>query len=215
MLAAPDLQTSKSALLEAVLNVLAVGVVLSTRDAHVVYMNAAARHQVRTGRALRVVNNRFSPTDPVAARALASALSRVLDKGRATQTLAFPDRDGAGLLATIFPLETEGASAPPFAAAAAAIFIQDPALTLPFPGEAFAKLYGLTPAELRVIQAMRPRMPLHEVAHGLGISLQTVKTHMRHIFKKTDTTRQADIVALMSRATGPAKTGELPLRSFR
>ena len=159
--------------------------------------------------ALCLFNNRFSPTDPAAARALASALSRAHRKSGA-ETLAFPDRDGAGVLATIFPLETESGGEQLFAAAAVAIFIQDPALTPPFPGEAFAKLYGLTPAELRVMLAMKPRLTLHQVAQALGVGVPTVKTHMRHIFEKTHTTRQAEVVALMSRATGPAKTGELP-----
>lgn len=214
MLTALDPQNSKSKLLEAALNVLAAGVVLTTRDAQVVYMNAAARQLVKTGRALRVVNNRFSPTDPDAARALASALSRVLDKSEAAQTLACPDRHGAGVLATVFPLDTEFGDERPFAAAAAAIFIQDPALTPPFPGEAFAKLYGLTPAELRVILAMKPRLTLHQIAHVLGISVETVKTHLRHICEKTYTKRRADVVVLMARATGPAKSAELPWRMF-
>ena len=206
MLTARDPQTSKHQLLEAILDVLAAGVVLTARDARVVYMNAAARHQVRTSGALCLINNRFSPTDPVAARALASALSRAHDKSETAQTLAFPDRDGTGLLVTIFPLETESSGERPFGAAAAAIFIQDPALTPQFPGEAFAKLYGLTRAELRVIQAMTPRLTLHQVAQILGIGVPTVKTHLRHIFEKTHTTRQAEVVALMSRATGPTKT---------
>jgi DNA-binding CsgD family transcriptional regulator len=210
MLTVRDLQTSKYELLEAALDVLAAGVVLTARDGQVVYMNSAARQQVRTSPALCLFNNRFSPTDPAAARALASAISRAHDKSE-TQTLAFPDRDGAGVLATILPLESGGEQ--PFAAAAVAIFIQDPALTPPFPGEAFAKLYGLTRAELRVIQAMRPRLTLHQVAQVLGIGVPTVKTHMRHIFEKTHTTRQAEVVALMSRATGPTKTGELARRS--
>jgi DNA-binding CsgD family transcriptional regulator len=213
MLMTPDLQISNNKLLEAALNVLAAGVVLTTRDAQVVYMNAAARQQVRTGRALRLVNSRFAPTDPAAARAFASALSRVLDEGEA-QTLACPDRDGAGVLATISPLETESGDEQPLAAAAAAIFIQDPAVTLPFPGEAFATLYGLTRAELRVVLAMKPWLTLHQVADVLGISLDTVKTHLQHIFEKTYTKRQADVMALMSRATGPTKTGELAQRRF-
>ena len=214
MLTAPDLQTSKYKLLAAALDALAAGVVLTARNAQVVYMNAAARHQVRTSQALCLIHNRFSPTNPAAARALASALSRVHDKSEAAQTLAFPDRNGAGVLATIFPLETESGGEPPFAAAVAAIFIQDPALAPQFPGEAFAKLYGLTPAELRVIQAMRPKMTLHQVAQVLGLGVPTVKTHLRHIFEKTHTNRQAEVVALMSRATGPTKTGGLPWHSF-
>ena len=210
MLMTRDLHTSNSKLLEATLNVLAAGVVLTAWDARVVYMNAAARSLLKTGRSFRLVSNRFSPTDSAAASALTSALARALDKGEA-QTLALPDRGGAGVLATIYPLESESGGEQPFAAAAA-IFIQDPALTQPFPGEAFAKLYGLTRAELRVILAMKPWLALHQVADALGISLGTVKTHLRHIFEKTYTTRQADIVALMSRATGPTRTGELPWR---
>jgi DNA-binding CsgD family transcriptional regulator len=186
---------------------------LTTRDAQVVYMNAAARNLVRAGRSLRLVNNRFSPTDPAAASAFASTLSRVLDKSVTAQTLACPDRDGAGVLATISPLETESGGEQPFAAAAA-IFIQDPALTLPFPGEAFATLYGLTRAELRVVLAMKPCLALHQVADILGITLDTVKTHLKHIFEKTYTKRQADVMALMLRATGPTKTGELAGHCF-
>lgn len=212
MLTTPDLQTSKYKLLEAAVNVLAAGVVLTAPDGQVVYMNAAARHHLKTGRALRLVNNRFSATDSAAAEALDSALSRVLDEGAAIQTLACPNRDGSGLLATIFPLRTESGGEQSFAAAAAAIFIQDPALTPPFPGEAFAKLYGLTRAELRVILAMTPGLTLLQVAEALGLGVPTVRTHLRHIFEKTHTTRQTDVVALMSRATGPTKTGELPWR---
>ena len=89
--------------------------------ARVVYMNAAARNLVGTGRSLRIVNDRFSPTDPAAASALTSALSSVLDQGEA-QTLAFSDRDRAGVLATIFPLESEIGGEQTLAAAAA-IFI--------------------------------------------------------------------------------------------
>ena len=212
MLASPDLQTSKYKLFEATLDALAAGVVLTSRDAQVVYMNAAARQQIRAGGALRLVNNRFSPTDPAAARALTLALSRMLDKGEASQTLAFPDRDGRGVLATIFPLDTGGGGGQPFETAVAAIFIQNPAETPSFPGEAFAKLYGLTAAELRVVLALKPNMTQHQVARVLGISVETVKTHMRHIFEKTDTARQADITALISRASGPAKGGDFHWR---
>ena len=41
-------------------------------------------------------------------------------------------------------------------AAMAAIFVQDPIVVPPFPGEAFAKLYGLTGSELRTLLAMAP-----------------------------------------------------------
>ena len=49
-------------------------------------------------------------------------------------------------------------------------------MILPMPGEAFAKLYGLTGGELRVAMAMATNLTPQEVADMLGIGLQTVKT---------------------------------------
>lgn len=210
MLTVPDPQTSKYRLFEAALNVLAAGVVLTAHDAQVIYMNAAARHLVRMRRALCLVNNRLLPIDRTAARVLTSVLSGMHNKSEVAQTLAFPDRYGAGVLATIFPLDTESGEELPLMAAA--IFIQDPARTPAFPGEAFAKLYGLTRGELRVIQAMGPGVTLHQVANVLGVGDATVKTHLRRVFEKTNTTRQADVVGLMSRATVPTKTSKLLVR---
>ena len=208
MLTVPDPQTSKYQLFEAALNVLAAGVILTAHDAQVIYMNAAARQLVRMRRTLCLVNNRLLPIDSTAARALASVLAGMRNKSEAPQTLAFPDRDGAGVLATIYPLDTESGEEQPMMAAAA-IFIQDPARTPAFPGEAFAKLYGLTRGELRVIQAMGPGVTLNQVADGLGVGEATVRTHLRRVFQKTNTARQADVVGLMSRATVPTKTSKL------
>ena len=69
-----------------------------------------------------------------------------------------------------------------------------------FPGEAFAKLYRLTGGELRVALAMAGGLQPQDAADTLGIGLQTVKTHLQHIFQKTNTSRQAELVALISRA---------------
>ena len=42
-----------------------------------------------------------------------------------------------------------------------------------------------------------------EVAPVLGISEPTVKTHLQHIFDKTDTKRQADLVKLVAGYMSP------------
>src|SRR5262245_37348831 len=52
-----DLRTLKSEMLEATLDDLAAGVYLTARDGRLVYMNAAAERQVKTGNAIRIVNN--------------------------------------------------------------------------------------------------------------------------------------------------------------
>ena len=42
-----------------------------------------------------------------------------------------------------------------------------------------------------------------EAADMLGIGEPTVRTHLKRIFAKTDTTRQADLVRLLQNATPP------------
>jgi DNA-binding CsgD family transcriptional regulator len=92
----------------------------------------------------------------------------------------------------------------PFAAAAA-IFVQDPVVVPLYPGEAFAKLYGLTGGELRVLLAMAPGLGAKEAADMLGISETTAKTHLQRIFSKTNTSRQTELMNLLRASTPPVK----------
>jgi DNA-binding CsgD family transcriptional regulator/PAS domain-containing protein len=207
-----NLSTIRSQALEQTLEALAAGVFLIARDGRVVHMNGVARSQVQSARALRLAGNRISAIDPDAARALASTMARVVDDEAETvagqHAIALPGRDGSGFIATILPLGRGRRQdfSKPFAAVAA-IFVQNPVAPPIFPGEAFAKLYGLTGGELRVALAMAPGLQPQAIADVLGIGLQTVKTHLQRIFQKTGTSRQVDLVALMSRAAGPTRLG--------
>jgi DNA-binding NarL/FixJ family response regulator len=57
--------------------------------------------------------------------------------------------------------------------------------------------YGLTPAELRITQALTQGRKLTQIAADLAVSRSTVAFHMRNIFQKTGTGRQAELVALL------------------
>ena len=91
----------------------------------------------------------------------------------------------------------------------AAIFVQDPVVVPPFPGEAFAKLYGLTGGELRVLLAIAPGLGVKEAAEVLGISEATARTHVQHIYDKTGTSKQTELMHLFMSATPPVKQHEL------
>ena len=208
-------QPVKSEMLKAALDALATGVVFTTHGGHVIYMNASAARQIKSGTALRLFNNRISPIDADAARTLTSVLaSTASDRPGAMQhtySFALPDCDGMALFVTIVPLEgVERQDADRMLTATAAIFIQDPSALPRCPGRAFAKLYNLTKGELRVALAMLPGLTLQEVAWALDLSLQTVKTHLQHIFQKTGTARQAELMALMLRASSPLMLLEFP-----
>lgn len=63
--------------------------------------------------------------------------------------------------------------------------------------EAIATQFKLTPSELRVFFAIVEVGGAAQVARVLGISPDTVKTHLKRIFAKTGTNRQADLVKLV------------------
>jgi DNA-binding CsgD family transcriptional regulator len=83
-------------------------------------------------------------------------------------------------------------------AAVAAVFIRESAPNAPLPLEAIAKLYKLTAGEVRVLEALLRVNGAKGMAESLGISAGTVKTHLHHLFRKTGTKRQADLVRLVA-----------------
>lgn len=59
--------------------------------------------------------------------------------------------------------------------------------------------YELTASELRVALGLADGSTVKELADSLFITQHTVKSHMRSIFRKTDISRQADLVRLVYR----------------
>jgi DNA-binding NarL/FixJ family response regulator len=207
-----NLKTIRSEALEATLDAVASGVYLTDFLGRVVYMNHAAERQIESGNVLRIESNRLAPIDRAARAALSKAIDDAIAEEAATpdtgSSLALPSREGAGLVATILPLNRgERRKCCNTFAAMAAIFVQDPVVVPPFPGEAFAKLYGLTGGELRVLLAMAPGLGVKEAAEVLGISEATARTHVQHIYGKTGTSRLTELMHLFMSATPPVMVG--------
>jgi DNA-binding CsgD family transcriptional regulator len=205
-----NLKTIRSEALEATLNALSSAVYLTDRHARVVFMNRMAECQVKTSNALRLENNRLVAVDRTARAALAKALAETISDEAETSdggfTLAIPQGEQAGFVATILPLAGgERRNICGAFAATAAIFVQDPVMVPPFPGEAFAKLYGLTGSELRVLLAMAPGLSVKEAAEVLGIGETTAKTHLQHIYGKTNTSKQTELMHLFVSSTPPVR----------
>jgi DNA-binding CsgD family transcriptional regulator len=57
--------------------------------------------------------------------------------------------------------------------------------------------YKLTPAEVRLAVALAEGRSLKEAAGGLGIRITTARAHLRQVFAKTGTSRQAALVRLV------------------
>ena len=174
-------------------------------------MNRAAEHQVKTSNALRIANNRLTPVDRAARVAMSNAIAEAITDEAETptsgMTLALPGGEDRGLVATILPLDRgERRNLCGAFAATAAIFVQDPIVVPLLPGEAFAKLHHLTGGELRVLLAMSPGLGVKEAAEMLGIGETTAKTHLQHIYAKTGTSKQTELMHLFTSSAPPVKT---------
>jgi DNA-binding CsgD family transcriptional regulator len=66
-----------------------------------------------------------------------------------------------------------------------------------------ARTYKLTPTELRILLAVVEIGGVPEVAEALGVSPETVKTHLGHLYEKTGARRQADLVKLVAGFASP------------
>jgi DNA-binding CsgD family transcriptional regulator len=67
---------------------------------------------------------------------------------------------------------------------------------------ALRKLYGLTPAEQRVVSALVAGASVRDAAGQMGITLNTIRRHLKQIFAKMGVARQSDLVRLVT--CGPA-----------
>jgi DNA-binding CsgD family transcriptional regulator len=59
--------------------------------------------------------------------------------------------------------------------------------------------FGLTPAEVRLALAISDGAGLVSAAERLGIRVSTARAHLKSVFLKTETHRQAELVALLAR----------------
>ena len=60
--------------------------------------------------------------------------------------------------------------------------------------------FDLTPAEARVVLRLVTGDTLQSAANALGIKYETVRGHLKSVFKKTGVCRQAELVIVVIRA---------------
>jgi DNA-binding CsgD family transcriptional regulator len=203
-----ELHKVEAAALADTLDRLAAATFLVEGDARIVYANPSGEAMLSDGIVLRQSGPRLTAVDPHAHKVLLEAFTASSggDLAIGTRGIAVPLTPHAAtpFVAHILPL-TSGARRRSGAlySAVAAMFVRKASLDLPHPLEAIATTYKLTPAEMRVLMAIVQIGGVPEVASVLGISETTVKTHLQHLFEKTGSNRQADLVKLVAGFMSP------------
>jgi DNA-binding CsgD family transcriptional regulator len=198
-----DLKTVEAAAMADTLDGLAAGMFLIDAKGRIVHANASGAAMLTGGEVVRAAGGRLTAADAAGHAALQEVVTAAGGGDRLVgcKGIAVPlaATNGERHVAHVLPL-TAGARRQAGAsyAAVAAVFVQKAGLDLPSPAETIAKLYRLTPGELRVMLAIVERDGIHEVSTGLGISQTTVKTHLRRIYEKTGAKGRVDLVKLIA-----------------
>ena len=58
-------------------------------------------------------------------------------------------------------------------------------------------LFDLSPAEVRVAREIAQATTVEQTAAKLGVTVETVRTHLKRVMLKTGTNRQAELVKVL------------------
>jgi DNA-binding CsgD family transcriptional regulator len=199
-----DLKSAETAALTDTLDGLSAALILVDGMARIVHANAVAYHALAQEDLILARSGRLAFIDRNADDALRAAVCRHSTPSTQDNTvISLGRKDGERFIAHILPLTFRSGRPHATSSAIAAIYVQRAALELDSAPAVIALAYGLTPSELRVLLAIVEIGGGPDVAESLGIGEGTVKTHLRRIFAKTGTTRQADLVKLVAVHTSP------------
>ena len=190
-----------------VLDRLPLGVLLVDGRGRIITMNRIARQIVSQNDGLRADNARVCRADVAAerdrlAKLIASAANRESVKGAppgGAVKLTRPSGKRA-LSVLVAPLTGTGQAAG--LRRAAILYVRDSERARRTPLRVLADAYGLTVSEARLLSALMEGKRLEDAASEFRVSVNTVKTHLQNIFRKTDTRRQSELLSLV--LTGPA-----------
>lgn len=177
------------------------GVVLLSASGHVVHANAEAERMLAAHDGLRVEHGELRAGYPADTRTLRQMVSEADRAARGAslqprQALRLPRPSGREqLVVRVLPVAPVVASS--FGAgelATIALFVHDPEKGRQPVEDLIVEGLGLTQAEAAVAARIWEGESIREAASCLGLSCNTVKTHLKAIFEKTGVDRQAALV---------------------
>ncbi|WP_280228430.1 helix-turn-helix transcriptional regulator [Nocardia cyriacigeorgica] len=174
------------------------GIMIVTADAAVIFANSAAMDITGDSDGLAADSSGRLRASPSANHARLSRLIReAAGPDGSSGNVAITRPSGRRpLIVRVTPLDgMPGAPSP--RPRAVLLLVVDPDHDLEPQPRALHDLYGLTEAETMVAMGVIRGDGLPAVADQLSVSLFTARTHLQHIFVKTGTHRQAELVRLL------------------
>lgn len=182
-----------------VIDALRHGVAIIGTERAIVHLNSAAAQILKSGDGLCIRSGRIEAVRASTNEQLQSSITEALVGqrcgARSGDSLACSRPSGKRpYVIHLLPLATPADN--PSAAKALALII-DPEQEPEPPKMLIRRLFGLTNAEADVALRVMRGDGLKPISADLALSRATVNTHLQHIFDKTGTHRQAELVRLL------------------
>jgi DNA-binding CsgD family transcriptional regulator len=167
--------------------------------------NRAADALLADGDVLRLRRGHLAAAAEGASVHLLALIHTAAGPAGTSGTLTLPGRSGRPLAVLAVPGQAEGATE-----GLTLLFVGDPERPPSLAGDLLARLYDLTPRQAALTVELAAGRSLAEAAEHLRIGQGTARNYLKQVFLKTDTRRQAELVALV--LSGPVPFGlSLPL----
>lgn len=189
---------------------IASGIMIVAADGKLVFANSAADKLLSQGKSLTVRHNKLVPISSPHAKGLDEALARACsgvdtDLGLRGNGIPLPGTDGSSAVCYVLPLgksDRRRALGPGLAA----VFVSTNAQGIPPALEVLSALSGMTSREARVALMIADGQTPNEAALVLGISVNTVRTHLAHIFEKVGVNNQMGLAKFIGGLSLPVMT---------
>lgn len=203
---ADTVSTARGPWLATLLNTLACALLVVDQNQTILFANAAAERALMDGDFLSRCHDLLTTAAAERAR-LAQVIAAAASPGPRSvemmSSMLLTNDKGVSRIAYVRPL-------PDVVAGAGRHDSPLVLLAMPVAGDihlvhtgAFARAYGLTRTEERVLVHLVNGATLKGAAVRLQVATATVTTHVKHIFDKTGVRRQSDLICLLLRSLPP------------
>jgi DNA-binding CsgD family transcriptional regulator len=203
-----DHQRVQTDALKSVLDRLNVPVILVTANATIAYANVAANESLRTQEYVYAESGKLFPKLTPMVAALHDCIARCAGSANelGSRGIGIPLSNSTSVrgsaVAYVLPLNDEQYRES-FHPAVAAVFVSSSDRPLPPQQDVLATLYDLTPSEAKVMSLAGAGSNTSAIAVTLGVSENTVKTHLSRVFGKTGVNRHVDLSQLVAALAPP------------
>jgi DNA-binding CsgD family transcriptional regulator len=191
---------------------LQTGILLVDEVSCAVLMNRCAARILAVGDGLYLQDNRPVARNPAENRTLQQLIQQKIrergDHGPSRNEVMVISRPPGKrplplMIGTLLAAQPDTATN----AARAVIYLSDPDGRLGT-AAAIETLYGLTPAEAELVRLISEGRSLEQVASARGVTMNTVRSQLKQVFSKTDTSRQGELVHLVLSGVAGIRSGE-------